>query len=201
MNARLVEIQKILLRMLPDLHGQNRHRYARQLQCMEELVEALSMAHYLQTQTLITPSELIDVITTPVPASKDASSSSTANEPVCIFPPEARDLLLTESDYIFGIADLFGEMMRFATARTRAPGVLVPEKSPHGRSVLNDIQALGFAFETLPKREGDKIFMKKVEAMRPSVKKVEMLGYRLAIQSGEHPEGWVPDAGEDVEME
>jgi hypothetical protein len=192
--------------MLPDLQGQNRYRYARQLQCTEELVEALSMAHYLRTQTLITPSEIIDIITTPVPTKEDKkepprSSIDQQSEVPLSFPPEARTLLLLEKDYIYGIADLFGEMMRFATARTRAPGVLIPEKSPHGRSVLNDIQALGFAFETLPKPEKDKIFVKKVEAMLPSVKKVEALGYRLAIQSGEHPEGWVPDTGDDVDME
>lgn len=97
---------------------------------------------------------------------------------------------------MYGVFDLFGEMMRFATAKSRAKGVLLAEESPKGRSVLNDIQELGCAFETLPKL-GEKAFGMKLEAMRASVRKVEVLGYRLVIQRGEHEEGWMPDA--DVE--
>lgn len=95
--------------------------------------------------------------------------------------------------------DLFGEMMRFATGKTRARGVLVAAESEKGRSVLEDIRGLGCAFETLPKVP-DRAFGVKLEAMRGSVRKVEVLGYRLVIQRGEHAEGWMPDADDDEEV-
>lgn len=89
-------------------------------------------------------------------------------------------------------------MMRFATGKTRAPGVLDGGGSVKGRSVLEDIRELGCAFETLPKVP-DRAFGVKLETMRQSVKKVEVLGYRLVIQRGEHAEGWLPDADDDEE--
>ena len=171
MNTHLSKITESLNSIAPDVAGLNRYRYW--LPCLEELVEALSFSHYLRTQTLLSPS----VAQAAVPAG----------------------IPLTERDYIYGVFDLFGEMMRFATGKTRARGVLVASESEKGRSVLEDIRDLGCTFETLPKVP-DKAFGVKLDAMRGSVKKVEVLGYRLVIQRGEHAEGWVPDAEDDEEM-
>ncbi|PKS09919.1 hypothetical protein jhhlp_004542 [Lomentospora prolificans] len=167
-NTRLSDIEKSLSTIAADISGLYRHRYY--LPCLEELVEALTFAHYLRTQTLLSLSDARAA----VPCGVE----------------------LTEKDYVYGVFDLFGEMMRFATAKSRAKGVLVAEESPKGRSVLNDIQELGCAFETLPKVH-EKAFGQKLDAMRGSVRKVEVLGYRLIIQRGEHEEGWMPDAEDD----
>ncbi|SPO02077.1 related to translin-associated protein X [Cephalotrichum gorgonifer] len=162
------KLSDALTSIAPDLTPLNRHRYW--LPCLEELVEALSFSHYLRTQTLLAPS--------------DAQLAIPGG------------ILMTERDYIYGIFDLFGEMMRFATAKSRAPGVLVADESEKGRSVMEDIRELGCAFETLPKVP-EKAFTMKMETMRVSVKKVETLGYRMVIQRGEHADGWVPDADDD----
>lgn len=170
-NTHLTKITESLTSIAPDVAGLNRYRYW--LPCLEELVEALSFSHYLRTQTLLTPSAAQAAIPAGIP--------------------------LTEREYVYGVFDLFGEMMRFATAKTRAQGVLVAAESEKARSVLEDIRDLGCAFETLPKVP-DKAFGMKLDAMRTSVRKVEVLGYRLVIQRGEHEEGWVPDAEDDEEM-
>ncbi|KAJ6789621.1 hypothetical protein PWT90_10895 [Aphanocladium album] len=57
MDTRIAEISKLLASVAPDLQSINRYRYQSTMRCLEELVEALSFAHYLRRQTLITPAE------------------------------------------------------------------------------------------------------------------------------------------------
>ncbi|EFY84775.1 translin-associated protein X [Metarhizium acridum CQMa 102] len=168
--ARMGEITALLQSVSPDLQPLNRHRYSYSLRCLEELVEALSFAHYLRHQKLITPQE---------------AAASTPG-----------DIALTPHDYMFGIFDLFGEMMRFATVTTAQNGEM--PSGEDGRNILGDIQELGCAFEMLrevPTRD----YRSKMEAMRQSVRKVEKLGYGLVVRGSERPKGWVPDMKDDVE--
>lgn len=88
---------------------------------------------------------------------------------------------------MYGVLDLFGELMRFATVQ-RAE-VLAP---PPRRALLRDMQELGCAFEALP-HPPTKEFGCKMDAMRQSVRKVEALGYGLVVRGSERPSGWVPD--------
>jgi predicted translin family RNA/ssDNA-binding protein len=134
---------------------------------LEELVEALSFAHYLRHQTLIT----LEETQAAVPA----------------------DIMLTSHDYMYGLFDLFGELMRFATVTTAQTGELVGD---YERNILSDIQELGCAFEMLP-QVPTKDFRSKMEVMRQSINKVEKLGYGLVVRGSERPKGWVPDMKDD----
>ncbi|KAM0329284.1 hypothetical protein ACHAQA_004589 [Verticillium albo-atrum] len=171
-NARMAEIKDHLTPLESDLNPLNRHRYASTLRGLEELVEALSFAHYLQHQTLITPDETAAA----VPAAID----------------------LTEGDYLYGIFDLFGEMMRFATVTTAQSGRLAGQNEGK-RDILMDFHELSSAFEILPEIH-DRTFRSKMEAMRQSVRKVEKLGYGIAIRGSERPKGWVPDMKDDIDV-
>lgn len=167
MDTRLGEIAKMLSPIAADLQSINRYRYAFSMRCLEELVEALSFAHYLRHQTLITQEEAQAA----VPA----------------------DITLTPHDYMYGVFDLFGEMMRFATVTTAQSGQLVGD---YERNILGDIQGLGCAFEMLPQIP-TKDFRSKMEVMRQSINKVEKLGYGLVVRGSERPKGWVPDMKDD----
>jgi predicted translin family RNA/ssDNA-binding protein len=169
MDKRLQEISTLLNSISPDLQSLNRYRYQRQLSCLEELVEALSFAHYLRHQTLITPEETQSAV-------------------------PADGVVLSPHDYMYGIFDLFGEMMRFATVTTAQTGELVGE---HGRNILGDMQALGCAYEMLP-AVPTRDYRQKLDVMRQSVKKVEKLGYGLVVRGSERPKGWVPDMKDDA---
>lgn len=170
METRLKDIEALLNGIAPDLQGINRHRYQNQMMCLEELVEALSFAHYLRHQTLITPAQTQEA----VPA----------------------DVTLSSHDYLFGLFDLFGEMMRFATVTTAQTGELVGDKEVRGRNILGDMQQLACEYELLP--GGGKGYWDKMRVMRQSVKKVEMLGYGLVVRGSERPKGWVPDMKEEA---
>ncbi|CCF34212.1 translin [Colletotrichum higginsianum] len=167
--TRMEEIKNHLTAIESDIQGINRYRYAYSLRCLEELVEALSFSHYLRTQTLISPEETAAA----VPA----------------------NVSITENDYMYGLFDLFGEMMRFATVTTAQTGQLA---GIEGRNILQDIHELSSCFEILPEIP-TKDFRGKMEVMRQSVRKVEKLGYGLAIRGTERPKGWVPDMKEDFD--
>ncbi|KAK4084621.1 uncharacterized protein Triagg1_1101 [Trichoderma aggressivum f. europaeum] len=166
-DTRLGEISKLLSTVTADLRSINRYRYGYSMKCLEELVEALSFAHYLRHQKVITLEE------------------TQAATPA--------DVVLTPHDYMYGLFDLFGELMRFATVTTAQSGQLVGD---YDRNILGDIQELGCAFELLPQIP-TKDFRNKMEVMRQSINKVEKLGYGLVVRGSERPKGWVPDMKDD----
>lgn len=167
-DARLTEITKLLISISPDLQSINRHRYAHSLRGLEELIEALSFMHYLRHQTLITIPE------------------TQSSVPDGIF--------LRAQDYLYGVFDLFGEMMRFATVTAGLTGQLAGNGE---RDILGDIHELGVSFEMLPEVPG-KDYRQKMEAMMQSVKKVERLGYGIVVRGSERPKGWLPDMQDDT---
>ena len=176
MDTRLSDIAAMLSSIEPDLQSLHRHRYGAQLRCLEELVEALSFAHYLRHQTLLGPGAAQAAV------------------------PAVAAVALTPRDYLYGVFDLFGEMMRFATVTTAQEGRLVGGgggRGEGGRHILADMQELGCAFEMLPDVPGRE-HRGKVEAMRQSVRKVERLGYGLVVRGSERPRGWLPDMKEDA---
>lgn len=104
-------------------------------------------------------------------------------------------IYLSPHDYMYGVFDLFGELMRFATVTTAQKGELVGDKD--GRNILIDIHELACAYEMLPEIPS-KDFRSKLVAMRQSVKKVEKLGYGLVVRGSERPKGWIPDMKDEA---
>lgn len=169
-DTRLGDISKLMVSIAPDVQSLNRYRYANSLRCLEEFVEALSFMHYLRHQTLITIQETAAMM----PAG----------------------VTLTPHDYLYGVFDLFGELMRFATVTTAQTGKLVGGiegvDDAERRNILSDIHELGCAYEMLPEIPG-KDYRFKMTAMKQSVRKVEMLGYGIVVRGSERPKGWIPD--------
>lgn len=148
----------------------NRHRYP--LICLEEFVEAVSFAHYLRHQTLMTPQDAQDALPADVP--------------------------LTAPDYVFGIFDLTGEMMRFATAVTALSGHM-PTGDNDGdgkRTILTDMQDVSSMLQIGPVLGRPNVYAKKLSVMIEQVRKVERLGYGVVVRGNERPKGWMPDLNE-----
>ncbi|OTA87895.1 hypothetical protein M434DRAFT_15269 [Hypoxylon sp. CO27-5] len=170
-EERLKEIAGHLVTIEGDVAGMNRYRYP--LICLEEFVEAVSFSHYLQHQKLITPSETQEAL----PA----------------------QITLTPSDYVFGIFDLTGEMMRFATAATALSGSMpgLSTESFHNRTILTDMQEISSLLQICPTVGGKPgIYSKKSSIMIEQVRKVERLGYGITVRGNERPKGWMPDMNE-----
>ncbi|KAK4241170.1 Translin family-domain-containing protein [Achaetomium macrosporum] len=209
-DSRLAEISKLLATLAPEIQGINRYRYSRNLMCLEELVEALTFAHYLKTQTLISHAELspiVEDLTQKGAVTRDGevmgdASDTAGNAAEPAEAPTTEDLptiSLTEDDYLYGVFDLTGEMMRFATTSTALTGSMASGQAAGAggdepRTIVQDMHELGTFFEMLPVGPESRFqWYKKLEVTRQSVRKVETLGYDRIVRGSERPEGWVPD--------
>jgi predicted translin family RNA/ssDNA-binding protein len=160
----------------PDLSGINAWRYQRQISGgIQEYMEAISFEHYLRHQTLITIQE----------ASKSLPDT----------------VQLTGDDYVLGIFDMVGELMRFAITTMATTGILPGSKTVEGsaadRDILMDLRGLRTHFQALDTSSCGgtglgKDVEKKMDVMKTCVEKVETAVYGMIIRGREKPKGWVP---------
>jgi predicted translin family RNA/ssDNA-binding protein len=163
-------------------------------------MEAASFQHYLETATLI-----------PYEVATQKLRNLDEIEPGIELSPE---------DWVLGIYDMTGELMRFAVTAMATLGEIPVIKSTDGdamkvdngtsstkRSVLTDMRELRAALEGLDTGFGPfaKDAEKKMDVMRQSVEKVEKALYGLIVRGAERPKGWMPDmdpgGGRSVEVE
>ncbi|KAF3004080.1 hypothetical protein E8E13_003122 [Curvularia kusanoi] len=120
-NAQYWEtIQKQYSSIAADLQSLNAHRYAHNITGgNQEFIEALSFHHYLETQSLISYDEAKAKIES---LSKGEAKEGEALQKDHVVP-------LTPEDYILGICDMTGELMRFSVTSMATNG-----KLPAGRA-------------------------------------------------------------------
>ncbi|KAL8772877.1 MAG: hypothetical protein Q9203_007129 [Teloschistes exilis] len=184
-KTRYDSIKDFFTSIAPDLQGSNGWRYQKQISggC-QEYVEAISFQHYLETQTLITHQEAQGLI--------------------------PGGIELTVDDYVLGLFDLTGELMRFGitsmAANAALPRGAATEGNDEGRDILVDLRSLRTNFESLDTSSSSsdwsylkKDIEKKIEVMKQSVEKVENAVYGMIIRGRERPKGWVPDLNERQE--
>lgn len=106
-------IKKQYSSIAADLQGLNAYRYSHNVTGgNQEFMEALSFQHYLETQALISFEEAASRIKSMV--------------------GETGPVLLTPEDYILGICDMTGELMRFSVTSMATGG-----KLPSGEHISN----------------------------------------------------------------
>jgi predicted translin family RNA/ssDNA-binding protein len=124
------------------------------------------------------------------------------------------DIVVTESDFLMGLFDLTGEMMRFGVTAMAAAGTPTigverlssatgtvncggnSSKTRPASDIVLDLRALRARFESLNIPRGHamcKDLHKKIDTMQESVEKVERVAYGLLVRGSERPEGWMPD--------
>jgi len=172
-----------LTAIAPDLAGINSWRYQRQISGgIQEYMEAITFDHYLKYQALMTIEE--------------ASAAL----------PDTIEL--TGDDYVLGIFDLVGELMRFAITTMATTGSLPSscKDDVNGvasdRDILMDMRELRMSFQALDTTSCGgtglgKDVEKKMEVMKTCVEKVETAVYGMIIRGRERPKGWIPDLSDD----
>lgn len=157
------------------MHDLNAWRYQSQISPgIQEYMEAVSFQHYLETQHLISYQE------------------AQAKIP--------GGIMLTEDDYVLGLFDLVGELMRFAITSMATDGALprgaaMTDGGGKGRDILTDLRQLRASFEGLD--GAGRRAERKMDVMRTCVEKVEGAVYGMIVRGRERPKGWVMDAGEE----
>lgn len=185
-NKKLAEIGRLLAGIAPEMQGINRGRYARVLFGMEELLEALTFLHYLKHQALLSPEEAAEQVAALCVQGRPEGAEG-----------EAAFIHPDDNEFLMGVFDLSGEMMRFATTSAALRGELASDggDKDSGRTIVGDMQELDSFFRMLPQRH-DKSWKIKTQTLQSSVQKVERLGYDLRVRGSERPKGWIPDAPE-----
>ena len=174
-------IKTTLSSVAPDLQGLNAERYQRQISGgIQEYMEAVLFKHYLEHERLMS----YENATTTMPDG----------------------IMLTYADYVLGLFDTTGELMRFAVtymATNQAlPGIV------EGRSnILSDMQDIRSQLELMNVSGSynlSKEFDKKLSVTKASVEKVEKGVYSMLVRGSERPVGWRldmegPREGDQVE--
>ena len=184
-TPRQATIDELFTSIAPDLKDINAWRYQRQVSSgVQEYMEAVSFQHYFETQRLITFAEAQSKI--------------------------PGGVALTEDDYLLGLFDLVGELMRFAITSMATNGELPGASSSsssqttgHGsRDILSDLRSIRTHFEALNTSSSNGVgsgaalgreVEKKMGVMKTCVEKVENAVYGMIVRGRERPKGWVPD--------
>jgi predicted translin family RNA/ssDNA-binding protein len=155
-------------------------------------MEAAIFQHYLTTGTLLTYEDSVEQLRT--------------------LGGEGGSVQLTVEDYLLGVFDMTGELMRFSITTMATDGKLPSLESSDTtaedkmdvdaqagsshRDVLTDLRALRSELEGLNVGFGSSFARdvdKKMDVMQTSVEKVEKALYGLVIRGRERPKGWMPD--------
>lgn len=142
-------------------------------------MEAVSFRHYVETQRLLPYGEA-------------------RREMMMMGGSGGAGVMLTEEDYVLGLFDLVGELMRFAITGVATGGALprgeVGGEGGGRRDVLTDLRRLRAGLEGLD--WAGRRAEKKVGVMRACVEKVEGAAYGVIVRGRERPKGWVMDVEE-----
>ena len=178
-------IEKQYMTIAGDVQGLNSFRYAQNLYGHQEYIEALSFQYYLESRSLI------------------------SYENVCNKLIQFGGITLPPEDYILGVYDMTGELMRFAIGNMATTGRM-PELQNQSvisgtcgssdndtagmrdepiRSLLSDLRELRKSLDNFDFAAGSPAFRAEVErkgeVMRASVDKVENALYGLVVRGNE----------------
>lgn len=166
-----------------DLQGINAYRYRSITGGNQEFIEAASFQHYLESQQLLTYED----------AKKQVTALGGENTPVS----------LPVGDYVLGLYDMTGELMKFSITTMamegKVPTGLEAVDGEDVRTVLSDLREIRGLLEgiDIPRTmDLGRDVGKKMGVMQASVEKVEKSLYGLTVRGAERPKGWVPELSE-----
>ncbi|KAF2625899.1 translin associated factor X [Macroventuria anomochaeta] len=181
-NAQYWEtIQKQYSGIASDLQSLNAHRYAHNITGgNQEFIEALSFHHYLETQSLISYDEAKARIAM---MSKDEAKDGDLQQEGSVVP-------LSPEDYILGICDMTGELMRFSVTSMATNGRL-----PAGRAKATPTSKSPAATEDADRMDIDSQALTSGDSQKPRTVLDDLRSIRLQLEMFEAPYGpkWVSE--------
>lgn len=172
-----------------ELHGHDPYQYLRAYSAgLQEYIEAVSLYHYVQHGTLVALKDVQEqltftVVVTPSDDKQITASCNTqdAGEPAADVQadPTTVTVHIPPIEYILGVADLTGEVMRM-TISSVSTGELEMTRQYCGfiRTIYDSFVALGNISRELTR---------KVSTLRQSLHKVETACYTLQVRGSEIP--------------
>ena len=186
-EGRLKDVMEIFQRIAAELEGQDpgRHHSA-YLPGVQEFVEALAYFVFLKTGELIKLEEAQEYLTFSKMKTLDLSSeaekgdvSKEMNEARVTSDSDTIKVPLDPVDFVLGIADLTGELMRLSINAVGSGNTDLPF------DLLPFVRAVYCGFHHL--RPISKEIPKKLSVLRASLMKIEQTCYTLEIRGSEIP--------------
>lgn len=172
--------QQKFLPMAKELHGEDPHQFLRAYSAgLQEYIEAVSFYHYLKSKTLVSLEQVQSDLTFTV------QSDDTE-------PPQEKAIRVhvPPSEYMLGLADLTGELMRFAINSVGSGNLDCPnDVCAYLRQMLGGFESLG---------QVSREMNRKVYTLRQSLQKVEAACYTLQIRGSEIPKHMLKDVFRSV---
>lgn len=160
-EAKFADVRALYAKLQGDLVGERGWKYARSVSGgLQELIEALSLRHYLLHGEMISLAQVQQFVT---------SDSGT------------KYLELSNADYLLGVSDLTGELMRLAISTVTRPGGRdrALHSSQFVRKCVSD-------FDTFTPHIRD--LVKKQSETNASLRKIEDALYAIRVREYEHGE-------------
>ena len=159
-GQKLAEIHSLFDQVAIELQGHDRYRHSRNIAPgLEEYIEAVVFFSWLTTGSLI---------------SREGVQDGLVNE-----QGQKIEVKVTCTDYLLGVADFTGEMMRFAI------NCVGSGMTDRARDVCSFLRRLTAEYETVELAP----LQRKMEVMRNSLEKVEKVVYALTVRGSEYPSG------------
>lgn len=199
-DTRLQEVRENLWRQVAkEIETEGHHQYLRAYSAgLQEWIEALSFYHFLRNNKIISYEEVSRQLVfeesnnvnvenkTDTPA--DTITMST-EEPIETRKSQTESSFVTipPSEFILGIADLTGELMRNAINALGAGNMEVCF------TLLEILQCMAEGFGQIDKKDAPRDFGQKLWTLKQSCKKVEAACYAISVRGSEIPKNHLAD--------
>lgn len=172
-DSKLEEVRGYLAKVAQELEGEDCYKFARAYSGgLQEFVEAVTFLHFIKERKLLCYRDLCE---------KYLSFKTTDNSD----PSNGyHAVLLTQVDYILGVADLTGELMRMCMNQI---------SSGNQNRVMEICRFLRTLHDQFLMLSGIKDLKQKMNVLRKSLQKVENACYTLTMRGSEVPQHMLVD--------
>ncbi|XP_048193132.1 translin-associated protein X-like [Perognathus longimembris pacificus] len=175
-EIKLDGVRQKILQVAQELSGEDMHQFHRAITTgLQEYVEAVSFQHFIKTRSLISMEEINKqlIFTTEDSGKENKTPTSDAQ----MKQPVTWSLKVTPVDYLLGVADLTGELMRMCINSVGTGDIDTPfEVSQFLRQVTGPYEV-----------------SKKLYTLKQSLAKVENACYALKVRGSEIPKHMLAD--------
>lgn len=182
---KLDSVRQKILQVAQELSGEDTHQFHRAVTTgLQEYVEAVTFQHFIKTRSLISMDDINKqlIFTTEDTGKENKTPSSDAPDKQC----GPWRLKVTPVDYLLGVADLTGELMRMCINSVGNGDIATPfEVSRFLRQVYDGFSFIG--------NTGPYEVSKKLYTLKQSLAKVENACYALKVRGSEIPKHMLAD--------
>ncbi|KAK0146376.1 Translin-associated protein X [Merluccius polli] len=201
-DVKLDSVRQKIAQIAEELRGEDLYQFHRAFTAgIQEYVEAVSFQHYIRHRTLISLEEInarLVFIKIETMDSKESTEDTPAMPvaPAVVEVAPALTFQVIPSDYLLGVADLTGELMRMCIGSVGNGDIDTPfQLSQFLRQVHDGFSYIG--------NTGPYEVSKKLHTLRQSLAKVEDACYALRVRGSEIPKHMLADvfASRDAMMD